>query len=472
MESWYGHALKASLSGFRHYFNRPYARAIVDRVEPNRRSGYAERVLAYSAKGQLQAVLDEYAFLLAGQETGGAEGLARGAVGVLEGMTRVLSLGVGTPRVRVRASRQKHGRPWINKAFRSHFALAFADDSAEEGGGRGRRRHTREAFNSPFWPFVLATTSVGQEGLDFHWYCRDVVHWNLTSNPVDLEQREGRVNRRDGLVVRRSVAQDVPLRSIRLKSDSVWSAAFRSVEAKMAGSHHDRHGLFPHWLYESPRRMAQAQRIRRHLFHYSGSRDHAKYERLKTDLALYRLVFGQANQEDLLARLRETAARTGARPKHLEGYMLNLAPFKKGFAWRAARSEAHARLALGDFKWIRALRRDAEKLLVRHGHEIGSVAQAAGRKVVSHVGAFLTKRQGQAPTALVKDAVAALVYLRNPYDDRFDIHRTVGFADDAERLRAVGARIRTGKKSAISQEAVALQPGPLNAEGVAAEPQR
>ena len=25
----------------------------------------------------------------------------------------------------------------------------------------------RAAFNSPFWPFVLATTSVGQEGLDF-----------------------------------------------------------------------------------------------------------------------------------------------------------------------------------------------------------------------------------------------------------------------------------------------------------------
>ena len=28
-------------------------------------------------------------------------------------------------------------------------------------------RVVREAFNSPFWPFVLATTPVGQEGLDF-----------------------------------------------------------------------------------------------------------------------------------------------------------------------------------------------------------------------------------------------------------------------------------------------------------------
>ena len=53
--------------------------------------------------------------------------------------------------------------------------------------------HLRRAFNSPFWPFVLTSTSVGQEGLDFHLYCHAVVHWNLPSNPVDLEQREGRV---------------------------------------------------------------------------------------------------------------------------------------------------------------------------------------------------------------------------------------------------------------------------------------
>ena len=82
----------------------------------------------------------------------------------------------------------------------------FADDVTSDQGGpleqslRSRKTAVREAFNSPFWPFVLATTSVGQEGLDFHLYCRDIVHWNLPSNPVDLEQREGRINRRDGLL--------------------------------------------------------------------------------------------------------------------------------------------------------------------------------------------------------------------------------------------------------------------------------
>ncbi len=75
-------------------------------------------------------------------------------------------------------------------------------------GGRTRSSEVRDAFNSPFWPFVLATTSVGQEGLDFHLYCHAVVHWNLPGNPVDLEQREGRVHRYKGHAVRKNLARD------------------------------------------------------------------------------------------------------------------------------------------------------------------------------------------------------------------------------------------------------------------------
>ena len=36
---------------------------------------------------------------------------------------------------------------------------------------RIRTDELRKAFNTPFWPYVLATTSVGQEGLDFHAWC-------------------------------------------------------------------------------------------------------------------------------------------------------------------------------------------------------------------------------------------------------------------------------------------------------------
>ena len=40
-----------------------------------------------------------------------------------------------------------------------------------------RKENIRNAFNSPMRPFVLATTSIGQEGLDFHNYCRVIMHW-------------------------------------------------------------------------------------------------------------------------------------------------------------------------------------------------------------------------------------------------------------------------------------------------------
>src|SRR5206468_4919188 len=142
----------------------------------------------------------------------------------------------------------------------THFALAFGEDISRDAGpdvdeAKMRKSVVREAFNSPFWPFVLATTSVGQEGLDFHLYCRDVLHWNLPSNPVDLEQREGRVNRRDCLAVRASIARRWPLTDPRVAAGldlpraNPWSAVFGAIALDEGGERY-KHGLSPHWIYE------------------------------------------------------------------------------------------------------------------------------------------------------------------------------------------------------------------------------
>src|SRR5690554_6745206 len=64
-----------------------------------------------------------------------------------------------------------------------------------------------DAFNSPFLPFVMAMTSVGQEGLYFHAYYYRVYHWNLPGNLVDLEQREVQVHRFKGHAVRLNLAR-------------------------------------------------------------------------------------------------------------------------------------------------------------------------------------------------------------------------------------------------------------------------
>ena len=76
---------------------------------------------------------------------------------------------------------------------RGRFAMRLAKEGEDET-SVNRTGLVRSAFKSPFKPFVLASTSVGQEGLDFHPYCHRIVHWNLPGNAVDMEQREGRVH--------------------------------------------------------------------------------------------------------------------------------------------------------------------------------------------------------------------------------------------------------------------------------------
>ena len=51
------------------------------------------------------------------------------------------------------------------------------------------------AFNMPFFPEVLVSSSVLSEGVDLHWECRTVIHHDLDWNPSTLEQRTGRLDR-------------------------------------------------------------------------------------------------------------------------------------------------------------------------------------------------------------------------------------------------------------------------------------
>ncbi len=57
------------------------------------------------------------------------------------------------------------------------------------------RERVFAGFNTPLLPEVLICTTVGQEGIDLHRHCRNVVHYDLAWNPAVLEQRTGRVDR-------------------------------------------------------------------------------------------------------------------------------------------------------------------------------------------------------------------------------------------------------------------------------------
>ncbi|MDD5706035.1 MAG: helicase-related protein, partial [Kiritimatiellae bacterium] len=292
--------------GFRSLFNMPMVSAMVRREHPIDERGYWRSVLAYCGGGNLQAVLDEYCHVL--HESLGlldrepsikAAELATEVAAAVSLRTTNLELDEITVDAVSGAVRVADRR----RSVRCRFAMRFGDGRSDrEGGGlepdETRKEQVRQAFNSPFWPFVLATTSVGQEGLDFHPYCRHIMHWNLPSNPVDLEQREGRVHRYKGHAVRWNVATHVAAHRLPkglAALDDVWSALFDAAKAAIG----DPEGLVPYWLVPEGH-----YQIQRHVPLYPLSREHARFDDLKQKLALYRLAFGQPRQEDLLAYLQ------------------------------------------------------------------------------------------------------------------------------------------------------------------------
>lgn len=149
-------------------------------------------------------------------------------------------------------------------------------------------------------------TSVGQEGLDFHPYCHAIVHWDLPSNPVDLEQREGRVHRYKGHAVRKNVAKayHCHLRTLleneqdQLATQDPWQQLFQIAEANRSETEGD---LIPYWIFP----LEDGHYIERHVPIHHLSRDFIKLTDLRRALTVYRMVFGQPRQEDLIQFLLE-----------------------------------------------------------------------------------------------------------------------------------------------------------------------
>ena len=189
-----------------------------------------------------------------------------------------------------------------NQRVRARFAMRFGDDRSEDEKGGIRKDAVRAAFNSPFWPFVLATTSIGQEGLDFHPYCHAVVHWNLPSNPVDMEQREGRVHRYKGHAVRKNVAKHAQTGAIGVPVDSnPWPTLFAHAEKDP-----DRiSDISPYWVFP----IEGGAVIERHTPALPLSREAARLPALRRSLAVYRMVFGQPRQDDLVEHLTRTVSK-------------------------------------------------------------------------------------------------------------------------------------------------------------------
>lgn len=241
-------------------------------------------VARYSAMGNLQAVFDEYLHLL------------KSIHGTLPESISAFQLAVGTGAVSITAQKKLPPPKRLNEydvRFHCHYAVPLGNQKGTDEKGISRITNARAAFNSPFWPFMLNSTSIGQEGLDFHWYCRRIVHWSLPPNPIDLEQREGRINRFKSLVVRQRIAQSHGKRLGQPRPADVWSALFKL--AKSDGGHTD---LVPFW--HSPSGSSQIERV---VPAMPFSQEVSRLDEILRILSLYRLSFGQPRQQELVENL-------------------------------------------------------------------------------------------------------------------------------------------------------------------------
>ncbi len=263
---------------------------------------YFLSVIDYCIEGNLQSVLDEFVHMIG--ETKNVESI----------VTRMKESFIPANYQQVNTI-QTFGTD-SKYTMRKHFAVDFGSGKQTEK-DVNHATNLRSAFNSPFRPFVLASTSVGQEGLDFHWYCRKMIHWNLPSNPQNLEQREGRINRYKCLSVRRNIAK-------LYKSIFKWDDMFERASEELKGNNPE---MVPFWylpLNDEHFKNVKTEMIERIVPMYPMSEDESRYSRLIKVLSLYRLTMGQPRQEELLQMLDGKISS-----EQMKQLLFDLSPFSR-----------------------------------------------------------------------------------------------------------------------------------------------
>ncbi len=304
-------------SAFFTMFNKPESIAIVRLFSEG--GDYWERTLNYMIDGNIQAMLDEFVYLLVKGE--GIQSVTE----LSDFISDILTVRTAASEVDDYPTFQDSLKdPKTKKrSMRAHYAVDFGTQKINTAKGAGRQINIRQAFNSPFRPFVLASTSIGQEGLDFHLYCKKIFHWNLPSNPIDFEQREGRIHRYQGLVIRLNLADKYKDQIEFLKSNNdVWDTIFK-IARKEKDCAQFPCDLIPYWHTETTNDI----NIERYVPLYPYSKDIEKFSNLMKILTFYRLTFGQPRQEELVNALHGTGFSEDAF-KRLDDLIINLSPIR------------------------------------------------------------------------------------------------------------------------------------------------
>jgi hypothetical protein len=294
----------ASWSGLRTRFDEPW----IARTLKGTEESFPVAIRRAVIEGNLEATLDEHFWFM--KQT--APNSAGEIIGELIDEFRD-AISLNRSSIGLHHGKERNNRPSLQ--LRCHVATPFTrPDHADKESVRPD--DVRKAFNSPFWPHVLVTTSIGQEGLDFHPWCQTLLHWDPPPGPVALEQREGRVDRYASLAIRRAIARDMGADSSQphLRASPWDTIAKRAVDGVT-----DHKGLQPWWIYRNARPLHMR-------FELDNSEICERWEQAHEERGHYRLVLGMPNQNDLLGDLRSIKELS---PESLARACLDFSPINR-----------------------------------------------------------------------------------------------------------------------------------------------
>jgi len=301
-------------SEFQSLFDKPEAISLIQltSIQNRRHRKVNNRVywldtINYCVDGNLQSVLDEYGHLIYSDNKN------------IYDFNKRFSNTININTTSVTVDSAESFLSGKSERMRCHFAVDFGNQKMDKAEGLNRITSVLNNFNSPFRPFVLASTSIGQEGLDFHYYCRKLVHWNLPSNPIDFEQREGRINRFKGLVIRQNIAKKYH-KLLSEDVDDIWETMFKKAREIEGEGENSKPELVPYWHVESDDIF-----IERIVPLLPYSKEVSQLKNLLATLTLYRLTFGQPRQEELVETLFKELSEEEIEIIR-ENFMIDLSP--------------------------------------------------------------------------------------------------------------------------------------------------
>ncbi len=253
-----------------------------------------ERILAYGKDGNIYGVFDEYREM----EEKFTE--------------RFSELGVTNYRD-IQAETDKGSKKMkVGYAIGHYAGDTLLDENAAKTLGK-----KINAFNSPFRPFHFISTSIGQEGFDFHKYCKTVVHWSLVFNPVKFEQREGRIDRPRSYANRLNAyekyKENVESPSVE-KWDDVYSVLKETDQELVKSSR----GLYPEFVMSS----GDLYKMKRETYYYADSYEQRMLPQVLHGVGYYRSLLGQSGDESLEDAMLEFLKDKSGKKE----YFLDLSP--------------------------------------------------------------------------------------------------------------------------------------------------